>query len=157
MHLRYLRFIPSLVLTIGIGGPALAFDSREELQKIVQTAMPDGLVLTQVEDRFRHNANCIAYYSLRAIERGNQLVDDDKYAPPAKRYYDANVELSEKNLYGKWQSSGYVLTRQKQLAQAILNRNFDTVLDADQLVNGCSFKFRNRPATHSKPSLEIFE
>jgi hypothetical protein len=146
-----------LTLATGWATPSLALDSNEELQKIVLTPMPEGLVLDAVDDRFKHNAGCIAYYSLRALERGNQLVDDGKYAAPAKRYYDGNLILARKFNYGKWQSSGYVLARQKVLAQAILNSTFDEALSADQKENGCSFQYRNRPNKREKPSLEIFD
>jgi hypothetical protein len=155
---RFLQFaLVGLTLSTGWATPSLALDSNEELQKIVQTPIPEGLVLEEVDDRFKHNAGCIAYYSLRALERGNQLVDDLKYAPPAKRYYQGNLLLAQMHNYGKWQSSGYVLAQQKALAQAILNSSFDQVLSADQKTNGCSFQYRNRPKKRNEPTLEIFE
>jgi hypothetical protein len=155
-RLSRLLFIGS-TLAASWASPSLALDSNVELRKIVQMPVPEGLVLSQVDEHFKHNADCIAYYSLRALERGNQLVDDGKYAAPAKRYYDGNLILARKFNYGKWQSSGYVLARQKVLAQAILNSTFDEALSADQKENGCSFQYRNRPNKREKPSLEIFD
>lgn len=139
----------------GSASSALALDQTAELRKIVATPYPAGLKLEPTVERFVHNANCVAYYSMRALERGNQLIDDGKYGPAAKRYYEANAHLATKHGYGKWQSAGYVLKRQKELAQFIIGSGFEEVLKNDN--NGCSLKYRNRDPKRPPPVLEIIE
>jgi hypothetical protein len=147
----------TLTLLACASAPAHALDQRAELQKIVQTEMPKGLVLASVSDRFKHNAECIAYYSLRALEQGNQLGDDPRYAAPAKRYYNGNLLIAKKEGYDKWQSAGYVLARQKELAKQILAADFESVLESAGDAADCSFQYRNRKPKHAKPTIQIFQ
>lgn len=140
MTLAFKTVIASGLLVLSSYASAWAMDQQAEVRSILSTPYPQGLRLTEVVERFRHNANCSAYYSMRALERGNSIVDDGKYGPAVKRYYNANQELAAKYGYDKWQAAGYILARQKELAEAILASGFEPVLNNDK--QGCSLKYR---------------